>query len=71
MYTHFGLEMIYSFDRGSVDIDVSPDYYDKLCGMCGTCNFDSSDDFTLPSQELVRKMFCFILGMQKIVALIN
>ncbi|PIK53132.1 putative IgGFc-binding protein [Apostichopus japonicus] len=52
MYTHFGLEMIYSFDRGSVDIDVSPDYYEKLCGMCGTCNLDSSDDFTLPSQEL-------------------
>ncbi|WP_411025736.1 VWD domain-containing protein, partial [Salmonella sp. s55004] len=33
-------------------IEVGAEYYHKLCGMCGTCNKDVTDEFTLPTNNL-------------------
>ncbi|KAJ8032422.1 IgGFc-binding protein [Holothuria leucospilota] len=49
--TQFGL--ILSFDpfNRSLDVEISPLYYNVLCGMCGSCNHNASDDFLLPSGD--------------------
>ncbi|KAJ8031643.1 IgGFc-binding protein [Holothuria leucospilota] len=49
--SHFGLQLLFKYNIAGLKIEVSPDYYDKLCGMCGTCNSEESDDFLLPSLE--------------------
>ncbi|KAJ8031641.1 IgGFc-binding protein [Holothuria leucospilota] len=49
--THFNLQLTFTYNIAGLKIEVGPDYYEKLCGMCGTCNRDESDDFLLPSQE--------------------
>ncbi|XP_071838865.1 IgGFc-binding protein-like isoform X2 [Apostichopus japonicus] len=57
--THFGLKMTFTYADAGLTVEVSPDYYEVLCGLCGTCNKDPTDEFVLPSGELAESASAF------------
>lgn len=57
MTTGFGLSV--SYDRKTmVSVKVIAALRGKIFGMCGTCNNDMSDDFTLPTKTIVSFKEC-------------
>ncbi|KAJ8032284.1 Zonadhesin [Holothuria leucospilota] len=49
----FGLVLAFDPTKHSLDVEVSVLYYEALCGMLGSCNNNASDDFMLPSGDMV------------------
>ncbi|PIK62565.1 putative IgGFc-binding protein [Apostichopus japonicus] len=52
LITHFGLKLVFTYASAGLTVQVDSAYYEHLCGLCGTCNQDRTDEFVLPSGEL-------------------
>ena len=52
MITDFDLSVHYS-EGGVASFKVGFQWRDKVFGMCGTCNSDDADEFTLPDGSQV------------------
>lgn len=56
LITHFGLKLVFTYASAGLTVQVDSAYYEHLCGLCGTCNQDRTDEFVLPSGELVNNI---------------
>ncbi|KAJ8032281.1 hypothetical protein HOLleu_25768 [Holothuria leucospilota] len=54
--TQFGLVLAFNTQMHSLDVEISASYFEALCGMFGSCNNNASDDFMLPSGDMVIKV---------------
>ncbi|XP_071839367.1 IgGFc-binding protein-like isoform X2 [Apostichopus japonicus] len=57
--THFGLKMTFTYAAAGLTLEVIPDYHEALCGLCGTCNKDITNEFVLPNGQLAESASAF------------